>query len=117
MSDKLVPWRLLPQSATPQVHSGAEGIEFEPVGWFEVLLRVDWDPTDQTGTRVAHTRIPDQEPLHSEAIDASGSRESAADANCCVQRSVRPRPHDGAGAGMTPTNLCWSVSTNGSVLH
>ncbi|HEY2812509.1 MAG TPA: hypothetical protein VGJ03_03485 [Acidimicrobiales bacterium] len=40
-------------------------------GWYEVLLCVHWDETDQAGTRFAHTRIPDQEPLHSEAIDAS----------------------------------------------
>ena len=44
---------------------------FIDVGWYEVLLRVDWDATDTTGTRFTHTKIPSQEPLHSEAVDAS----------------------------------------------
>ena len=38
---------------------------------YEVLLRVDWDPGETTGTRFAHTKIPGQEPLHSEAISAA----------------------------------------------
>ena len=37
----------------------------------EVLLRVDWDDHNTAGTRFAHTQIPDQEPLHSEAINAA----------------------------------------------
>jgi hypothetical protein len=36
-----------------------------------VLLRVDWDPANIDGTRFTHTKIPDQEPLHSEAINAA----------------------------------------------
>ena len=47
------------------------GVAFDTDGWYEVLLRVDWDPADKTGTRFAHTKIPGQEPLHSEAISAS----------------------------------------------
>ena len=35
-----------------------------------VLLSVAWDPSAVDGTRFSHTRIPDQEPLHSEAISA-----------------------------------------------
>ena len=35
-----------------------------------LLLRVDWDSATTAGTRFSHTKIPGQEPLHSEAIDA-----------------------------------------------
>src|SRR2546423_12188885 len=49
----------------------APGIVFQTLGWYEVLLRVDWDPGETTGTRFAHTKIPGQEPLHSEAISAA----------------------------------------------
>jgi hypothetical protein len=51
--------------------SGDDGVEFRTEGWYEVLLRVDWDAGEVTGTRFSHTKIPDQEPLHSEAIDAA----------------------------------------------
>jgi hypothetical protein len=53
------------------VVSSGPGIRFETIGWYEVLLAVQWDPHDETGTRFAHTRIPGQEPLHSEAINAA----------------------------------------------
>ncbi len=53
------------------VVSSGPGIRFETVGWYEVLLAVEWDPHDQEGTRFSHTRIPGQEPLHSEAISAA----------------------------------------------
>ncbi len=46
------------------------GIEFGVAGWFEVLLMVDWGPSNRYGTRFSHTAIPDEHPLHSEAIDA-----------------------------------------------
>ncbi len=46
-------------------------IEFTIRGWYEVLLTVEWDPTNTDGTRFAHTAIPDHHPLHSEAIDAA----------------------------------------------
>jgi hypothetical protein len=60
------------QDRSPHVHYRAgDGIAFDTEGWYEVLLRVDWDADDVTGTRFAHTKIPDQEPLHSEAINAS----------------------------------------------
>ena len=52
-------------------HLADEGIVFDTHGWYEVLLRVDWDPTVTAGTRFSHTKIPDQEPLHSEAIDGA----------------------------------------------
>ena len=63
---------LVQERANPHVsyHNG-DGVIFMSDGWYEVLLRVDWDPADTSGTRFAHTRIPGQEPLHSEAIDAS----------------------------------------------
>ena len=53
------------------VVSGGPGIRFETVGWYEVLLAVEWDPHDEEGTRFSHTLIPGQEPLHSEAINAA----------------------------------------------
>jgi hypothetical protein len=55
---------------SPHVHLGDVGIVFDTHGWYEVLLRVDWDPKAIVGTRFSHTKIPDQEPLHSEAINA-----------------------------------------------
>jgi len=47
------------------------GIVFIGEGWFEVLLKVAWDPTQDAGYRFAHTTVPDRHPLHSEAIDAA----------------------------------------------
>src|SRR6266542_4461877 len=55
----------------PGVKASGQGICFERMTWLEVLLAVEWDPHDTEGTRFSHTRIPDQEPLHSEAIDAA----------------------------------------------
>ena len=52
------------------VVSSGPGIRFETVGWYEVLLAVEWDPHDSEGTRFSHTHIPGQQPLHSEAINA-----------------------------------------------
>ena len=52
------------------VVSSGQGVGFETEGWYEVLLAVEWDPHDTEGTRFSHTRIPGQEPLHSEAINA-----------------------------------------------
>jgi hypothetical protein len=46
------------------------GIRFGRTGWFEVLLTVDWDVTNRRGHRFSHTALPDQHPLHSEAIEA-----------------------------------------------
>lgn len=64
----------LPLEVTDGDLSGVEakdgGIEFGLGGWFEVLLTVDWGPSNRYGTRFAHTAIPDGHPLHSEAIDA-----------------------------------------------
>ena len=70
-SEQLVPIDLSSTEPSPHVHKGKEGIEFGTHGWYEVLLRVDWDPAATSGTRFSHTKIPDQEPLHSEAIDAA----------------------------------------------
>lgn len=47
------------------------GVHFRTPGWYEVLLTVEWDTRDAEGTRFSHTRIPGQEPLHSEAISAA----------------------------------------------
>jgi hypothetical protein len=46
-------------------------IEFLTAGWYEVLLEVHWDEQETEGTRFAHTKIPGQQPLHSEAIAAA----------------------------------------------
>src|SRR3954463_15860101 len=65
--------RLVLEADEPSRHVHYEldrGIVFDSRGWYEVLLRVDWDPRDTTVTRFAHTKIPDNEPLHSEAINA-----------------------------------------------
>jgi len=57
---------LVQQSANRHVHIEPNGgVAFDTEGWYEVSLRVDWDPDDVTGTRFAHTKISDQEPLHS----------------------------------------------------
>jgi hypothetical protein len=47
------------------------GITFRRAGWYEVLLTVNWDATNIHGTRFSHTAIPDQHPLHNEAINAA----------------------------------------------
>jgi hypothetical protein len=53
------------------VHVDPErGVVFDMPGWFEVEMRVDWDASVTTGTRFSHTKVPGQEPLHSEAINA-----------------------------------------------
>jgi hypothetical protein len=60
------------EETSPHLHYDVEqGVVFDTRGWYEVLMRVDWDPSETSGTRFAHTRIPDNEPLHSEAIDAA----------------------------------------------
>src|SRR5204862_4592639 len=71
-SGELASLPLVQQQASRHVryHDG-DGIIFMSDGWYEVLLRVDWDPAETSGTRFAHTKIPGQEPLHSEAISAS----------------------------------------------
>lgn len=62
---------LTADAASPLHHYEPDrGVVFDKVGWYEVLLRVDWDPHERSGTRFAHTKIPDNEPLHSEAINA-----------------------------------------------
>src|SRR5436309_16121675 len=71
-SGELTTVSLSQQQSSPHVtYHDDEGIVFIDEGWYEVLLRVDWDATDTTGTRFTHTKIPSQEPLHSEAVDAS----------------------------------------------
>ena len=62
---------LEPETQSPHLHYEADrGIVFDTTGWYEVLLQVEWDPSETSGTRFAHTKIPDNEPLHSEAISA-----------------------------------------------
>jgi len=67
---RLTPIELESSGGSPHVHLAQEGVLFDTDGWYEVLLRVDWDSTITTGTRFSHTKIPGQEPLHSEAINA-----------------------------------------------
>src|SRR4051812_7841454 len=67
----LTPIRLTqPDDGSPNVALGDDGVVFRTEGWYEVLLEVHWDPEVRDGTRFSHTKIPGQEPLHSEAINA-----------------------------------------------
>src|SRR4051794_36684759 len=59
-----------PDEGSPNVALTPDGIVFRTEGWYEVLLEVHWDQGAREGTRFSHTKIPDQEPLHSEAIAA-----------------------------------------------
>ena len=59
-----------PDEGSPNVALTADGVVFRTEGWYEVLLEVHWDQGAREGTRFSHTKIPDQEPLHSEAIAA-----------------------------------------------
>jgi hypothetical protein len=61
----------LPAAPSQHVRLADDGVVFDTDGWYEVLLRVDWDTSNAAGTRFSHTSIPGQEPLHSEAISAS----------------------------------------------
>ncbi|TML75692.1 MAG: hypothetical protein E6G04_12050 [Actinobacteria bacterium] len=70
-SGSITPIHLSQQSDSAHVLEKDGGIGFLTEGWYEVLLRVDWDPSDSSGTRFSHTKIPGQEPLHSEAISSS----------------------------------------------
>jgi hypothetical protein len=45
-------------------------VSFSAMGWFEVLLTVEWGSANRLGRRFSHTAIPDRHPLHSEAIEA-----------------------------------------------
>jgi hypothetical protein len=70
--ERLVPLALeLPGSAPPDVRCVDGHVHFDTIGWYEVLLSVAWDDRNIDGTRFAHSKIPGQQPLHSEAIDAS----------------------------------------------
>jgi hypothetical protein len=57
----------VPSGLRPTAH----GVKFDGAGWYEVLLTVEWSPENVDGTRFSHTKIPDNHPLHSEAISAS----------------------------------------------
>jgi hypothetical protein len=69
----LTPMPLAPLSPPTEhvVPSGDGGVRFRTLGWYEVLLKVEWDTRDAEGTRFSHTRVPGQEPVHSEAISAA----------------------------------------------
>jgi hypothetical protein len=68
---QLTPISLIPPADASDVLAvEGQDIVFLAEGWYEVLLEVHWDPDETTGTRFAHTKIPDQHPLHSEAINA-----------------------------------------------
>jgi hypothetical protein len=68
---EMTPVSLRPEGpASNRVAWDDEAVTFRVVGWYEILMRVDWDPKNRGGTRFCHTMIPDHEPLHSEAIDA-----------------------------------------------
>jgi hypothetical protein len=54
----------------PDLEYASGAVRFIEPGWFEVLLSVGWDATNDAGHRFAHTSLPDRYPLHSEAIEA-----------------------------------------------
>ena len=54
----------------PGVEAEDGGVRFHRAGWFEIVLTVAWEPTVRHGRRFAHTAVPHQHPLHSEAIEA-----------------------------------------------
>jgi hypothetical protein len=67
----LTPLRLTkPGDCSPKVDLTDDGVVFCTEGWYEVLMEVHWDAANRAGTRFSHTKIPGQEPLHSEAINA-----------------------------------------------
>jgi hypothetical protein len=70
-NEKLTKLAVHPQQDSEHVSEKDGSIVFNTHGWYEVLLLVEWDQSNTEGTRFSHTQIPDQEPLHSEAIDAS----------------------------------------------
>jgi hypothetical protein len=53
-----------------EVDSVDGGLRFTVRCWYEVMMTVGWDPADDRGHRFSHTSVPDQHPLHSEAIEA-----------------------------------------------
>ena len=55
------------------VTSSGRGVRRKRTGWYEVLLGEARDPLDTDGTPFSHTRMPDHEPLHSEAINAANN--------------------------------------------
>jgi hypothetical protein len=70
--NSLTPLRLEAIDGVPgEFRPTDEGVKFVEAGWYEILLTVEWDPDVLEGTRFSHTKIPDDHPLHSEAIDAS----------------------------------------------
>ena len=70
-NERLTKLSLRQQQDSEHVSEKDGAIVFNSEGWYEVLLLVEWDQSNTVGTRFSHTQIPDQEPLHSEAIDAS----------------------------------------------
>ena len=54
----------------PGVQADDVGVKFRIAGQFEVLLTVAWETAKREGHRFAHTALPDEHPLHSEAIEA-----------------------------------------------
>lgn len=65
----------LPLQAGPDCGPNVECVDgqlhFMTTGWYEVLLEVAWTTDVTTGTRFSHSKIPGQQPLHSEAIDGT----------------------------------------------
>ena len=70
VSQRLTPVPLAAEHPSRHVRGADGGVAFVIPGWYEVLLRVDWDDAYTDGTRFSHTKVPGQQPLHSEAIDA-----------------------------------------------
>lgn len=59
-----------PDEASPHIVVENGRLIFIDEGWYEVRLDVKWSTDQLDGTRFAHTKMPGEQPLHSEAIDA-----------------------------------------------
>jgi len=129
----LTPIRLVePDEGSPNVALTGDGVVFRTEGWYEVLLEVHWDADARSGTRFSHTKIPGQEPLHSEAIAAdvltqlSGGRQLlrgntifGPDRTSALVLEVwqdSGRPVEVEKAGLIVRELCvpWSPGSRGS---
>lgn len=86
-------------------HDATEGIKFVTEGWYEVLLRVDWDPAQTIGTRFAHTKIPGRSRCIPRRSTHSSLLRSLVDGSYCAETACSARtgpPACSSRCGTTP---------------